>query len=106
MRVVLCTPGISCLIFTLRRSLHNPIQLRKQLREYVMTPGDHIMERFLKFEDSSTRLVSVVDDVFEEEKWIISLGSLSPEYDAIVWIIEAREHTNFSETKNDATARV
>ena len=64
-----------------------------------MTPGDNIMEHFLKFDDLCTRLVSVGDEVSEDEKLVILLGSLSPEYDAIVWIIEAREHVDLYEAK-------
>lgn len=85
--------------FHAKRSLHNRVQLRKQLHESVMNPGDNIMDHFIKFNDLCTRLDSVGDDIMEDEKLVILLGSLSPEYDTIVRIIEARGHMDPYEAK-------
>ena len=46
-----------------------------------------------------TRLDSLGDEFSEEEKLVILVCSSPPEYDAIVQIIEAREHVDSYETK-------
>ena len=61
--------------FHVKRSLHNRVQLRKQLHEFVMTPGDTIMVHFLKFDDLCTRLASVGDEVSEDESWLFCLAA-------------------------------
>ena len=85
--------------FHVKRSLHNRVQLYQQLHEFVMTSGYNIMEHFLKFDDLCTRLASVGDEISKDENSVVMLGSLPPEYDAIVWNIEAREHVDLCEAK-------
>ncbi|KAJ0391998.1 hypothetical protein ATCC90586_007925 [Pythium insidiosum] len=83
--------------FHVKRSLHN--RLRKQLHELVMNPGDNIMDHLLKFDDVCMRLDAVGDNVKDDEQLVVLLGSLPPEYDAIVKIIEARGNVDLYEAK-------
>ncbi|KAJ0392461.1 hypothetical protein P43SY_002015 [Pythium insidiosum] len=85
--------------FHVKRSLHNRVQLRKQLHELVMNPGDNIMDHLLKFDDVCMRLDAVGDNVKDDEQLVVLLGSLPPEYDAIVKIIEARGNVDLYEAK-------
>ncbi|OWZ00717.1 LOW QUALITY PROTEIN: polyprotein [Phytophthora megakarya] len=75
-----------------KRSLHNRVQLRKQLHEFQVASGDNIMDHLMKFDDLCMRLSAVDDEVREDER-------LTSDYDSMVKIIEARGNTDLHEAK-------
>lgn len=74
--------------FFVRRSLHNRIQLRRQLHEFKIVPGSSLLDHLLSFDTLCTNIAAVGDPLPEDEKLVILLGSLSSEYDSMVKIIE------------------
>ena len=85
--------------FCMRQSLHNRIQLRRQLHEFRMATGDNLMEHLLHFDDLCLRLAAVGDVLAEDEKLVVLLGSLAPEYDSMVKIIESQGSISLLEAK-------
>ena len=76
---------VSCASFT----LNTACTIVLNFTDSCMTPGDNIMDHFLKLDYLYTRLASISDKVMIDKKLLIRLGSLSPEYDAVVRIITA-----------------
>lgn len=74
--------------FFLRRSIHNRVQMRRQLHEFKMEKGGSVMDHFLKFDELCVSMQAIGDEVSRDEQLVILLGSLSDEYDQIVKIIE------------------
>ncbi|DAZ98113.1 TPA: hypothetical protein N0F65_003099 [Lagenidium giganteum] len=85
--------------FCVKSNLHNRVQLRKQLHEFRMGSGDYLMEHFMRFDDNCLKLAAVGDEVADDEKLVILLGSLSSDYDSMVKIIEAKGSVNVFEAK-------
>ncbi|KAF4030005.1 gag-polypeptide of LTR copia-type [Phytophthora infestans] len=85
--------------FFVKKNLHNRVMLRKQLHEFQMAPGSDLLDHLLKFDDLCLRLSAVGDDLSDDEKLVILLGSLSSEYDAMVKIIEAHSSVTLIDAK-------
>ncbi|KAF4146819.1 gag-polypeptide of LTR copia-type [Phytophthora infestans] len=64
-----------------------------------MAPGSDLLDHLLKFDDLCLRLSAVGDDLSDDEKLVILLGSLSSEYDAMVKIIEAHSSVALIDAK-------
>ncbi|KAJ0391403.1 hypothetical protein P43SY_010543 [Pythium insidiosum] len=76
-------------VFFVKQSLHNRVQLRKELHEFTMADGGNIMDHMVRFDDLCAKLSAVGETMSEEERLVILLGSLPVEYDAMVRILEA-----------------
>lgn len=85
--------------FFAKQSMHNRVQIRKQLHEFSMGAGENIMEHIVRFYELCARLGAVGEHMGEDEKVFVLLGSLPNEYDAMVRIIEAREVATLLEAK-------
>ncbi|GMF15576.1 unnamed protein product [Phytophthora lilii] len=85
--------------FFSKKNLHNRVQLRKQLHEFSMESGADLMEHMLNFDELCLKLSAAGDNVSEDEKMAILLGSLPSEYDAMVRIIETQSETTLLDTK-------
>ena len=70
--------------FFLRRSIHNRVQLRRQMHEFKMQKGASVMDHLLKFDELSMSMQAIGDEVAHDERLVIMLGSLSDENDPIV----------------------
>ncbi|KAE8908337.1 hypothetical protein PF005_g24995 [Phytophthora fragariae] len=75
--------------FFVKQTLHNRVQLRKELHAFALGQGEDLMKHIVRFDDLCSRLAAVGETVSEDERLVILLGSLPPEYDAMVRIIEA-----------------
>ncbi|KAL7678766.1 hypothetical protein Plhal304r1_c092g0172081 [Plasmopara halstedii] len=69
--------------FFSKKNLHNRVQLRKELHEFSMESGANLMEHLLRFDELCLKLSAAGDNVNEDEKMAILLGSLPSEYDAM-----------------------
>ncbi|GMF52294.1 unnamed protein product [Phytophthora fragariaefolia] len=69
--------------FFVRRSLHNPIQLRRQLHEFRMASGSDLLEHLLQFDTMCMNITAVGDQLAEDGKMVILLGILSSDYDSM-----------------------
>ncbi|KAJ0412135.1 hypothetical protein ATCC90586_004055 [Pythium insidiosum] len=78
--------------FFVKQSLHNRVQLRKELHEFTMADGGNIMDHMVRFDDLCAKLSAVGETMSEEERLVILLGSLPVEYDAMVRILEAMDN--------------
>ncbi|KAE9350619.1 hypothetical protein PF008_g6345 [Phytophthora fragariae] len=85
--------------FFVKQSLHNRVQLRKQLHEFTLSSGGDLMGHIVRFDDICSRLAAVGETMSEDEKVVILLGSLPQEYDAMVRIIEASERVTLLDAK-------
>ncbi|GMF82113.1 unnamed protein product [Phytophthora fragariaefolia] len=85
--------------FFVKQSLHNRVQLRKQLHEFTLSSGGDLMGHIVRFDDICSRLAAVGEIMSEDEKVVILLGSLPQEYDAMVRIIEASERVTLLDAK-------
>ena len=74
--------------FFLRQSMHNRVQLRRQLHEFKLAKGGSIMDHFMRFDELCMTMQAVGQEISQEEHLVILLGSLTREYDPIVKIIE------------------
>ena len=74
--------------FFVRQSVHNRVQVRRQLHEFKMAKGSNIMDHLMKFDELCLSLATIGDAVSESEQLVILLGSLPDDYDAIIKIIE------------------
>uniref|UniRef100_A0AAV1T807 Polyprotein n=1 Tax=Peronospora matthiolae TaxID=2874970 RepID=A0AAV1T807_9STRA len=74
--------------FFLRQSMHNRVQLRRQLHEFKLAKGGSIMDHFLRFDELCMTMQAVGQELSPDEHLVILLGSLTKEYDPIVKIIE------------------
>jgi hypothetical protein len=77
--------------FFVKQSLHNRVQLRKQLHEFTMSNGENLMEHVVRFDDLCARLAAVGEKMSDDENIVILLGSLPSDYDSMVRIIESRD---------------
>ena len=73
--------------FFLRRSIHNRVQMRRQLHEFKMQKEGSVMDHFLKFDELCMSVQAIGDEVAHDERLVILRGSLSDEYYQIVKII-------------------
>lgn len=85
--------------FFMKQSLHNRVQLRKQLHEFAMASGGSLMEHLVQFDELCAKLAAVGDALPEEEKLVILLGSVPSEYDAMVRLIEVRDRVTLLDAK-------
>lgn len=85
--------------FFVKRSLHNRVQLRKELHEFEMRAGDDLMVHLMRFDELCMRLAAVGDALQEDEKLVILLGSLSSNYNQMMRILEDRENVSLYEAK-------
>jgi hypothetical protein len=85
--------------FFVKASLHNKVQLKKELHEFEMSPGSSLMEHLLKFDEICMKLSGVGDKMDDTEKLVILLGSLPSEYDGMVRIIESKQTVSLLEAK-------
>ena len=74
--------------FFIRRSIHNRVQMRRQLHEFKMVKGSSLMNHLMKFDELCESMSAIGDYVDPEEQLVILLGSVSEEYDPTVKIIE------------------
>uniref|UniRef100_A0AAV1U517 Polyprotein n=1 Tax=Peronospora matthiolae TaxID=2874970 RepID=A0AAV1U517_9STRA len=74
--------------FFLRQSMHNRVQLRRQLHEFKLAKGGSIMDHFLRFDELCMTMQAVGQEISQDEHLVILLGSLTRDYDPIVKIIE------------------
>ncbi|KAE8994957.1 hypothetical protein PR003_g9833 [Phytophthora rubi] len=86
-------------MFFVKQTLHNRVQLRKQLHEFALGAGEDLMKHIVRFDDLCAQLAAVGETISEDEKLVILLGSLPPEYDAMVRIIEAHDKVTLLEAK-------
>ena len=63
--------------FFLRRSIHNRVQMRRQLHEFKLQKGGFVMDPFLKFDELCMSMQAISDEVPRDEQLVILLGSLS-----------------------------
>jgi hypothetical protein len=82
-----------------KRSLHNRVQLRKQLHQFEMSSGENLMDHIVRFDDLCVRLGAVGEKMEDDEKLVILLGGLPAEYDAMVRIIEAHTEVTLLDAK-------
>ncbi|KAJ0391126.1 hypothetical protein P43SY_011278 [Pythium insidiosum] len=54
--------------FFVKQSLHNRVQLRKQLHEFTMGPGENFMEHVVRFDELTARLSAIGDKLSKDEK--------------------------------------
>ncbi|GMF66182.1 unnamed protein product [Phytophthora lilii] len=85
--------------FFVKQSLHNRVQLRKQLHEFTLGSGENLMTHIVRFDDLCARLAAVGEKMTDDEKIVILLGSLPQEYDTMVRIIESQEHVTLLDRK-------
>ncbi|GMF51237.1 unnamed protein product [Phytophthora fragariaefolia] len=85
--------------FFAQKNLHNRVQLRKQLHSFEMASGENLMDHLMRFEDLCVRLSAVGEAITESEKVVILLGSLPPEYDGMIQIIEAHGSVTLLDAK-------
>ena len=77
--------------FFLRRSIHNRVQMRRQVHEFKMEKGSNVMTHLLKFDELCMSMQAIGDEIKADEQLVLLLGSLSEDYDQIVKIIENME---------------
>lgn len=75
--------------FFAKQNLHNRVQLLKQLSEFELPEGGNLMEHLLQFDELCFVLTAIGEKIGDDEKFIVLLGSLPQEYDAMVRVIEA-----------------
>ncbi|GMF31110.1 unnamed protein product [Phytophthora fragariaefolia] len=85
--------------FFVKQTLHNRVQLRKELHAFALGQVEDLMKHIVRFDDLCSRLAAVGETVSEDERLVILLGSLPPEYDAMVRIIEAHGKMTLLEAK-------
>ena len=85
--------------FFAKKNLHYRVQLRKQLHEFVMETGTSLMDHLLKFDELCLKLRAAGDNMDDDEKLVLLLGSLSSEYDDILRIIEAHSNVTLLDAK-------
>ncbi|CAI5708026.1 unnamed protein product [Peronospora farinosa] len=85
--------------FFAKKNLHNRVQLRKELHEFVMETGASLMDHLLKFDELCLKLGAAGDSMDDDEKLVLLLGSLSSEYDDMVRIIEAHSNVTLLDAK-------
>ncbi|KAK1941373.1 Retrovirus-related Pol polyprotein from transposon TNT 1-94 [Phytophthora citrophthora] len=85
--------------FFVQKNLHNRVQLRKQLYDFEMAPGENLMDHLMQFEDLCLRLTGVGETVTDDEKLVILLGSLPAEYDGMIKLIEAHGSVTLLDAK-------
>ncbi|CAI5734061.1 unnamed protein product [Peronospora farinosa] len=85
--------------FFAKKNLHNRVQLRKELHEFVMETGASLMDHLLKFDELCLKLGAAGDIMDDDEKIVLLLGSLSSEYDDMVRIIEAHSNVTLLDAK-------
>ena len=83
----------------LRQSIHNRVQMQRQLHEFKMQKGGNMMDHFLKFDEMCMSMQAIGDEVSQEKQLVILLGSLSEEYDQITKSIENLQGINLFQTK-------
>ncbi|KAE9040709.1 hypothetical protein PR003_g4256 [Phytophthora rubi] len=86
-------------MFFVKQTLHSRVQLRKQLYEFALGAGEDLMTLIVRFHDLCARLAAVGETMPEDEKLVILLGRLPPEYDAMVRIIEAHDKVTLLDAK-------
>jgi hypothetical protein len=64
-----------------------------------MASGENLMNHLMRFDDLCVRLSAVGKTITESEKLVILLGSLPPEYDGMIKIIEAHESVTLLDAK-------
>ncbi|GMF39891.1 unnamed protein product [Phytophthora fragariaefolia] len=85
--------------FFVKRTIHNRIQLWKQVHEFKMTKGEKILEHLLKFDNRAMAMNAVGETISEDEQLVILLGGLTDDFDSIIKIIENKESVNMMEAK-------
>ncbi|CAI5722170.1 unnamed protein product [Peronospora effusa] len=85
--------------FFAKKNLHNRVQLRKELHEFVMETGASLMDHLLKFDELCLKLGAAGDSMDDDEKLVLLLGSLSSEYDDMVRIIEVHSNVTLLDAK-------
>ena len=85
--------------FFAKKNLHNRVQLRNQLHEFVMQTGSGLMDLLLKFDELCLKFRAAGDSMDDDEKLVLLLGSLSSEYDDMVRIIEAHSNVTLLDAK-------
>ncbi|CEG48566.1 polyprotein [Plasmopara halstedii] len=85
--------------FFVKQSLHKRAQLRKELHVFSLGTGGDLMKYIMTLDDLSSRMTAIGEVAPEDEKLVVSPGSLSQEYDAIIRIIEAHETVTLLDTK-------
>lgn len=85
--------------FLVKQTLHNRVQMRKELRAFALGPGGDLMTHIVRFDELCSRLTAVGEAILEDERLVILLGSLPQEYDAMVRIIEAHGKMNLLDAK-------
>uniref|UniRef100_A0AAV1TX07 CCHC-type domain-containing protein n=1 Tax=Peronospora matthiolae TaxID=2874970 RepID=A0AAV1TX07_9STRA len=73
--------------------------MRRQLHEFKMQKRDSVMDRYPIFDELCMSMQAIGDEVFQDERLVILLGSLSDEYDQIVKIIENMKDMNQFQAK-------
>uniref|UniRef100_A0AAV1TC67 CCHC-type domain-containing protein n=1 Tax=Peronospora matthiolae TaxID=2874970 RepID=A0AAV1TC67_9STRA len=74
--------------FFLRQSMHNRVQLQRQLHESKLIKRGSIMGHFLRFDELCMTMQAVGQEILQDEHLVILLGSQTDDYDTIVKIIE------------------
>lgn len=74
--------------FFVRRTIHNRVELRRQLHEFKMAKGGNVMDHLMKFDELCQSMASIGDIIDESEQLVVLLGSMSSDFDQIVKIIE------------------
>ncbi|GMF18895.1 unnamed protein product [Phytophthora fragariaefolia] len=85
--------------FFVKQNLHNRVQLRKHLQAFEMSTGDDLLQHLMQFDEMCLRLSAVGDEVAEDERLVILLGSLPQDYDRTVKIIEDHGNRTLLEAK-------
>ncbi|POM81574.1 Putative Polyprotein [Phytophthora palmivora] len=85
--------------FFVKKNLHKRVQLRQQLRDFSMESGTNLMNHMHKFDELFFKLGAAGDNVDDSEKLVVLLGSLTPEYDAMVRIIEVHNNVTLLDAK-------
>ena len=75
--------------FFVQQKFYNKVQLRKQLSKVPLELGGILMNHLMPFNGVCINLVAVGETIGDDEKLVILLGSLPPEYDMMIRIIEA-----------------
>ncbi|KAE9179886.1 hypothetical protein PF004_g25007 [Phytophthora fragariae] len=58
-------------MFFVKQTLHNRVQLRKQLHEFALGAGEDLMKHIVRFDDLCARLAAVGETMPEDEKLVI-----------------------------------
>ena len=85
--------------FFAKKNLHNRVQIRKELHEFVMETGTSLMDHLLKFDELCLKLRAAGDSMDDDENLVLLLESLSVENDDMMRIIEAHSNVTLLDAK-------